>query len=417
MLSKSTISFLFAVCFTSIDTLKYSPNEHNTGLMFLELTKARVSYDSYTMVYYMDLSNYEDITSHVVHCIKNMKRLCEIKEVDNCKVMLEQMEEHLVYMRRDETDINAYQQMSKVGRQRRSIEFIGKFYHWAFGLMDAATARKYDAKLQHESNRLHTIQKDQISFIKENILANNFSYHALRESIENLNKKVTEIYYDVSQAIPETLIKIETKTDIIELVQIIQSMIIQHRRLSELIIKCVENAINGKISQLVPIKSLSNDLSIIERELPEYQKLPVNLQNENPLHIFKHSSITASLFGKRLLVEITLPVIERELFTVYKLMPIPTVINNSFNVIILPSMDYFLLNNIGNEYIPITETEFSTSVFNINHEKIIKPAENVHLDYHESCELNIFMNPNKEIISRLCNLKIIPRKITLIQLT
>lgn len=392
--------------------LKYTQNEHYTGLMFLELTKGRVSYDSYTMVYHMDISNYETITPYVEKCIESINKLCTIKMVDDCNIILKQLEEHLVYMKQDEADINAYQQFSQEGRQRRAIEFIGKFYHWAFGLMDADTARKYDEKineLQRESSRLHSIQQEQISFIKEDIHANNYSYHMLQEKIDALDKKVSEVYFNLSEALSETLIEIQTKDEIIELVQIIQSMIMQHRRLSELILRSVENAVNGKINQLVPLKKLSDDLSTIEKELPEYQKLPVNLKFENPLHTFKHSTVTASLFDKRLLIEITIPILEREIYTIYKIIPIPAVINNSVNVIILPSTDYFLLNDIGSEYIPITETEFSTSVFNIASEKIIKPAENVHLDYHESCELNIFMNPNENVISRLCNMKVIPR--------
>lgn len=65
------------------------------------------------------------------------------------------------------------------------------------------------------------------------------------------------------------------------------------------------------------------------------------------------------------------------------------------------------MNDQNNEYIPISSHEYSHSGFNLKGEKIDKPSSNSHSDYTDSCEVNMLLNPGMDIISGLCNIKII----------
>lgn len=180
----------------------------------------------------------------------------------------------------------------------------------------------------------------------------------------------------------------------------------KHNRITNQILKCLEEVVAGKITQLIPKENLMTDLFYVEKLLGEDQKLPIDFTMEDPLHIFKFSKIVSTLYGNRILLEIVIPIIERERYTAYEIIPIPITIRNKTKII-KPTTRYILLNDNAKDYIPITSVEYMQSVSNLCGEKIIKPAENAHLDFTENCEINILMHPQKELIESLCDFKTI----------
>lgn len=115
----------------------------------------------------------------------------------------------------------------------------------------------------------------------------------------------------------------------------------------------------------------------------------------------------STLFGSRILMEVTIPIVERQKYTAYEIIPIPITTNNN-TIIIKPSTQYVLLNDDAKDYIPISSKEYLRSKENLGGEKIVKPAENAHLDFSENCEISIFMHPQRKTILKLCDFKIIP---------
>lgn len=403
MFLKSSIILILSL--PHLNALDFTPQKHKNGLIFTSLSKARISYDSYTLLYHFDLTGFLQIIDMVAKYNNATKFSCKSIHSIPCDILTNQIEVQIEHMIRDEMDIGAYQQ-EVVMKKKRSLEFVGDLAHWAFGIMNADSARKYDLKineLQNETSRIHNIQSEQLVLIKESIKVNNKSVSQMQDQIRKLNETV-ETYFYWNQLHHDF---VYTETVIHQTVAIAKLLIMEHQRIAHQIIKSLESAVIGKISQLIPIEKLSADLFLLFASLKDNQKLPINYGREDPLHIFKYSKITATLYGKRLLIEVTVPIAEREVYTVYKINPIPTTIGNH-TVIIKPSTQYLLINDMGNEYIPISSMEFSNGKFNIEGEKILNPAENVHLDYSEQCEINIFMNPHKEIIEELCDIRIIP---------
>lgn len=243
------------------------------------------------------------------------------------------------YMKRDETDIEAYQQMS---RNKRALEFVGSFLHWAFGLMDAETARDFDNKinsLNSETGRIYNISNEQTSLIKETIELNNKTL----ADFKNQTNRIKELMRDF-QRTKEFVVGLHSDIVFTQGITIMKLIIMEHQRVLQQILHSLEDVVAGKITQLIPKEKLSEDLRHIETLLKENQKLPIDFNVENPLHIFKYSKIATSLYGNRLLLEVTLPIVERDTYTAYKVIPIPTNINNN-TIIINPSRHYVLINS------------------------------------------------------------------------
>lgn len=398
-------AIIFAIFIGTNWSLDFKQEDQNTGLTFVKLAKARISYDSYTILYHLDISQYLNLTVLIGQFVDFGKFECKRLNSQVCSDMLDQLSTQLIHMKRDEIDIQAYQQKTS-HRQKRAIEFIGSIYHWAYGLMDADTARAYDDKIQrlaNDSSRFHSILQDQTLLIKESLRVNN-------QTFNHFHRTLNKIMHMVNVYARESWHRVDwlgAEVGFIEGVTVMKNVISEHRRFSQQILRCLEEVVSGKIIQLIPGERLIGDLIEVEKLLRENQKLPIDFTSENPLHIFKYAKTLSSLYGNRILMEVTIPIVERASFTAYEIIPIPTVINNS-TIIIKPSTHYVLLNDAAKEYIPISTREYMQSKFNLRGERIIKPAENVYLDYSNNCEISIFLHPQKQTLMNICEIKTIP---------
>lgn len=167
-----------------ISSLNFNEKEYKTGLVFVELGKGRVSYDSYTMLLHINISPYKELTTHTEKCIQEIDKVCwDLKNRNvsyyGCDVILEELQTHLGFMKGDEAVIDSYQQKKDKKRAKRYIQLLGTFLHWANGVMDAETALAYDEKineLQDATTNIHNIQKEQMIIIKEEIRDNKVVY-------------------------------------------------------------------------------------------------------------------------------------------------------------------------------------------------------------------------------------------------
>lgn len=386
-------------------SLNFEPLDTKTGLTFIKRSMARISYDTYTILYYIDITQYKNITKIVETFLNQTNVECNSLGSHTCRAMLDQAEVLLNHMKRDEMEIEAYQQ-KLTNRKKRAIEFIGDFYHWAFGLMNADSAREYDQKiegLQNDSNRFHNLLQEQTILIKESLTLNNKTMGILENHIQKTAKQIKR-YIDEQF---HRLNWLQAEVVLTEGTDLIKMLETEHHRLTLQILKCLEDTIFGKITQLIPKNKLQDDLLVISKFLKDEQKLPIDLMTENPLHIFKYSKITSILFGNRIMLELNIPIIERGVYTAYEIIPIPTRIGNE-TVIIKPSTRFTLLNDGAKEFIPITPREFFKSKFNLHGERIIKPADNAIVDYSQNCEISIFMHPRASTLNKFCDVKIIP---------
>ena len=70
---------------------------------------------------------------------------------------------------------------------------------------------------------------------------------------------------------------------------------------------------------MITISELSEDLQIVEKKVHDDQKLPIYLDHANVLHMFKLTTISADIFKNRIMIEINVPTIEVEHFTIYEI--------------------------------------------------------------------------------------------------
>lgn len=252
------IFIVLTICIGCRVSLKFEPMDQKTGLTFVKLSSARISYDTYTILYYIDIDQYKNKTKMVENFTTKSKHECKRLTSSTCDIMLNQATILLNHMKRNESDIEAYQQKYKNNgfdeRKKRALEFVGDFFHWAFGTMNAETARKYDRKiesLQGDSKRFHNLLREQTVLIKETLTLNNKTYNDMQKQLKKMSQEVQfyidQLFSKFNWAQAE-LVFTEGST----MIKMLES---EHRRLTLQILRCLEDTVSGKITQVNLIRN------------------------------------------------------------------------------------------------------------------------------------------------------------------
>lgn len=70
------LAFIF-VLFAAALAFEFVEKTEKAGIVFIKMQKARVSYDSYTLLYNFDIGNYLDMTEKVNECMNGLEKLCD----------------------------------------------------------------------------------------------------------------------------------------------------------------------------------------------------------------------------------------------------------------------------------------------------------------------------------------------------
>lgn len=79
---KLTVACFFALAL--VTAFEFSQKSENAGIIFTKIGRARVSYDSFTLVYHINLNGYLEMTKMVEKCIDELERLCNYLDASNC---------------------------------------------------------------------------------------------------------------------------------------------------------------------------------------------------------------------------------------------------------------------------------------------------------------------------------------------
>lgn len=299
----------------NIETFEFTPREIKSGIIFRELSSAKVSYDSFSLIYHTNLTDYFGMRNQIKTCMENL---------DNTNFFPTETEprrayyNHLLeYMTKYEMEIDTYRASNNTNhkRSKRAFETIGNWMKSAFGLMDAESAQKIDKSindLASESGELRKLNMATTTFVKENLIADRTNFKLLANRTNDLIHRVEEIGDSNNINIFQQ-----------EMDFMISTIWNSHQYYSNQILKHLEGAIYGKVSQLIPLESLKQDLILLENMLPEKQRLPINIHTEGTLNIFKFSTIRATLYRDKMLIEINIPKVDRESYKIYEIIPIP----------------------------------------------------------------------------------------------
>lgn len=158
---------------------------------------------------------------------------------------------------------------------------------------------------------------------------------------------------------------------------------------------------------MITLEQLEVDIMEIYKSLPVEQTLPVDVAKEPIISIFGIATTKATKYGRKILIEITIPISMRTPFNMYKATPIPFKINKH-TFMIRPRSTHFLISEDESKYIPITPTEIRLAIKKGQGEVVYRPTAMVASEKEGICEWKAFREEGQTEILEACELAQIP---------
>lgn len=374
---------LFAfILATSNAQFNFTPIPENTPIIITKLAQAQLSYDTFKLVFISDLSPYYQLQETITGGVETIQNLTSTIYSPTINFTINQLLHQVTLLNNNEETLNSF-------RSKRFIacEFCGKINHFITGVMDAETARKYDNAfngLRNQTIEDHKLIRNQSIIFNSSLTFNKQTFQKIEDTLNSMNNNIND-----HRAVIERQIRVlQAKTDIQNLIQSIQLALSDHHRIFGQIRRALLDARRGKLTELIPKQQLTNELKLISNHLKSNQRLPINPHSEDALHIFKYSSLSSTIYNKKMIIEVTIPIAEREEYNLYKATPIPTKSANGY-IIPVPFSTYYLLNPDQTKYIPISAKQLDAGTKLTGNVTLNRPTNTVFLSNNKICEWKI----------------------------
>lgn len=267
------ISLCISLAYTDL-TINSVPND--TPIIFSKLGRAQLKYESIKLVYYADLKSFFGLKHNIKSAIDSVKKTHSLLNKPYYTSAAGQLEHQLQLLYADEDRLMSY-------RAKRFIlcETCGKVNHFLFGVMDSETARGYDEAINNVS----------MAAIQNRNLIRNQS--AVFEAALHFNRNVFGRYESEINALSQKsnnqsdkMVDIQLEITEQALIQVTKLLITEYYRIFGQIRRTMTDARSGKINELIPAEQLKRDLAKIELTLGSHQRLPIDDDHENIMHIF-----------------------------------------------------------------------------------------------------------------------------------
>lgn len=385
--------------------MEFVETNNQSGLLFREISKAKVSYDSLILVYHIQLTEYFDIQTKTKTCYASMKKVCSARG-HYCELTLIDMERKMHRMMEYETTIMVHEPSATRQKRNTIIAVTALLSSLGFGALDQFTMNRYEkmlSELRADYSILHKIQTNETIFMKENIITNKNAFKFLANITHGMTVEFEE---QINEAYDE-LTWVDREAIISKLGDLFQLWYDEHEHISNIIIEHLHNIKHSKMTHLIPIETFKADLLEIESTLTNNQKLPINIHRDNPFGIFNFITTRTSIYNESLYIELTIPKIDKETYNLFKIIPIP-IYKDGYILIIIPSTEYVLIDENQSSFTPLSNKEVEDSLLQYDWRGIITPNDNIYHDFHDNCEMSLFIHPNEKDIKELCNVRTIP---------
>lgn len=373
--------------------LSITPVPDSSPMIFNRLATAQTAYESYRMIYYVNLTEFYQLRNLSEQAIELADSTCSMLKEDQCKISIAQISSQYRSALRADTQIKSQR------KTRALCEWCGSLQHHLFGVMDAKRAREYAVhinKIATESELQHDLAVNQTSLFQTFLKTNKQTVDKVETELNQMHSEIVDLtnaYGILRQQ------QLTSKT--LGLIQIATAMLNEHQYLFTQIDRAISTKTH-QIPEFIPLQQLVDDLKTVAATLKPNQRLPIDIISENPLHVFKFAEITSILLDEMLITEILIPIAEREQFWLYKVTPIPIDTENGRLIAKLPNT-YFLINMDQTKYIPLSKEELNRGKMLSHDELLYTPTASIQLKYDNVCAWKLLLESSLEAALTTCN--------------
>ncbi|KAG6445988.1 hypothetical protein O3G_MSEX004173, partial [Manduca sexta] len=363
--SFATLMYLFLLVITLISDVHGAYNitelKSNRSIYFDKIKDMHLIRDDWNLIVYYEMDPYWNGFETFNKYMTYLDKLCSaIKGSSHCIDVIS-------FLRHDHMELQHYnemllsQQFTPRARSRRGlINGIGYVANSLFGVLDERFAEKYEQDIKFikdNENHLALLWKNQTSVIEAQ-----FNLLRRMESVmEKHHKQIHQKLLGIENFVDVLKSKVQDNLLINEFVMtafIAKDILNNLKRIQDNLLDTVTNIFNGKVNfHLLSPDQLWHELNIISGQLPKDYALPV--ENADFTQIYNLMKIRARITKKYILLEIKIPLISRDSYEIFQMIPIPRKLDEQM-IKISPISEYTAISLKRDTFLSMTEKDISS---------------------------------------------------------
>lgn len=329
------------------ENIKITPLKAITGIYFEDIGRVNLVSNTWQLIVYYDLENYWDEQKMYDKCLQLLKTNCNreknshtygdpqigvlsdqdkmacITIHEKLKLMVDEIHQknQILYHGNQE------QQKNFLTREKRSapLNIIGNIQHALFGVLDEDFAKKYE-------ENIHTIKKNERHLQK--LLLNQTSIAEMTKNIVKKNSEdINKIAGEFSKQLEAMSESEQAHTSFMTAAFNLILHIITYQQTQDALIGLVLDTQHGKINPLLlSPKQFVKQITEIQSHIPADVQIPGYKPGDNLSTVYGLISTKTRVLKEKIIIEITIPLSNREQFQLFKLIPLPTTQNDQTNI-------------------------------------------------------------------------------------
>lgn len=338
-------------------------------LYFDPITNAQLIRDKWNLVLYYNMEPYwEAIKSYSKISSYLDKQCTTIDNHSHCHIINLQLHnefEELKYY--NELLLNQHFNVP-ARRQRRRRGFINGIGYLAndlFGVLDSRFAEQYIKDIEtirRNEKHLSDLWKNQTSIVETEFAFMQNMRDFVDKQHKFINKKLNELQ-SYTNTVQQEIKNISSVQDFTLSAMAASGLLQGLRRLQDSFLKTITDIYHGHVSvYLLKPEQLKDELRIIYGRMPREVSLPITNIDSDFQYIYQLLKVKARVTDQYIIFEITFPLVSRESYQLYKILPVPQQVESSM-VTIVPISEYVAVNLKQGTYFLATISELSACLF------------------------------------------------------
>jgi hypothetical protein len=251
------------------------------------------------------------------------------------------------------------------GRQKRGlINGVGYLANSLFGVLDDQFAEKYerDITLVRQNDRhLASLFQNQTSIIKAEYNMMKRMEEVIRKQHKIINQHLNILDKNMNE-VKEEVEKINSVSSFLSLSIVANNLLVNLKNIQYMMTAAITDTYHGKFDvHLIIPTQLRNELNVISGQIPKDLTLPITNIQTDFKQIYQFLQVKTRLTDKYLIFEMRLPLVSKDAYNIYRVIPISHKQGNN-SVSITPIADYIAINMEKDTYIPMSSTDLQECV-------------------------------------------------------
>lgn len=369
---KTTKSSLVSICAALIFFLSiivpthcaYTIQQLNQSLYFDAISNIQFIQDDWKLIVYYNMQPFWEGSEALNKYEKHLENICVTLNGDgHCDALLLQL-------RHSTSELDYYNRLllgKQTGhdRQKRGlINGVGYLANSLFGVLDEHFAEKYEQDItlvRQNEHHLAALFKNQTSIIEAEYNMMIRMEEVMRKQHKIISKQLTSLDSNINE-IKSEVQKISSVNNFLALSIAANNLLLNLKSIQNMMSDAITNSYHGNFDiHLISPTQLRSELNIISGQIPKDLTLPITNIQTDFQQMYQFLQVKTRLTDKYLIFEIRLPLVSRDAYNMYRVIPIPhKQANNLVNII--PIADYIAINLEKDTYVPMTSFDLQECI-------------------------------------------------------